>query len=64
MSAYVWGRIHISISDHKAHRQSKKSYPYRDVGTYSALASSHKGEEDCADAFDDQGFSARYFDQA
>ena len=27
-------------------------------------ATYYYGEEDCADAFDDQGFSARYFDQA
>ena len=26
-------------------------------------ATNYYGEEDCADAFDDQGFSARYFDQ-
>ena len=26
-------------------------------------ATNSYGEEDCADAFDDQGFSARYFDQ-
>ena len=26
-------------------------------------ATNYYGEEDCADAFDDEGFSARYFDQ-